>query len=134
MKISLFLGGINCPRASRPATGTAPAVAGEPFGDEALAFTKEKCLQREVSLQVDNHDKAGNFIGWLWADNLNMSVELVRNGFASVHFTGEKSQFASLLKSAEDGAKRQRLRIWKDYVEEKPEDKKEDEKAVRFFS
>lgn len=126
-----FAGGINCPRASRSATGTAPAVEGEPFGDEALLFTKERCLQREVSIQVDNHDKAGNFIGWLWTDNNNLSVELVRNGYASVHFTGEKSQFASSLKQAEDSAKSQRLRIWKDYVEEKHEDKKEDDHAPR---
>ncbi|XP_049819243.1 staphylococcal nuclease domain-containing protein 1 isoform X2 [Aethina tumida] len=124
---TFLLGGINCPRASRPATGTAPASPADPYGDEALQFTKERCMQREVSIQVDSHDKAGNFIGWLWVDNNNMSVQLVREGFASVHFTGEKSAYASQLKTAEDTAKQQKLRIWKDYVEEKVEDKKEED-------
>ncbi|XP_050292881.1 staphylococcal nuclease domain-containing protein 1 isoform X2 [Anthonomus grandis grandis] len=118
---TFLLGGINCPRAARAATGTLPASEGEEYGDEALLFTKERCLQREVSIQVDTHDKAGNFIGWLWIDNLNMSVELVRAGFASVHFTGEKSSYASQLKQAEDSAKNQKLRRWKNYVEEAPQ-------------
>ncbi|KAJ8938451.1 hypothetical protein NQ314_011487 [Rhamnusium bicolor] len=126
---TFLLGGINCPRATRQATGNAPATDGEPYGDEALVFTKEQCLQKEVSIQVDTHDKAGNFIGWLWVDNVNMSVALVKNGFASVHFTGEKSQYASVLKGAEESAKAQKLRIWKDYVEEEKEEKKEEERV-----
>ncbi|VEN51950.1 unnamed protein product [Callosobruchus maculatus] len=122
---TFLLGGINCPRASRQDTG----AAGEPFGDEALAFTKERCMQREVSIQVDTHDKAGNFIGWLWVDNVNMSVALVKEGFASVHFTGEKSQYAQQLKSAEESAKSAKLRMWKNYVEEEKVDRKEEEKV-----
>ncbi|RZC41141.1 staphylococcal nuclease domain-containing protein 1, partial [Asbolus verrucosus] len=125
---TFLLGGINCPRASRQATIAQPAVEGEPFGDEALQFTKERCLQREVSIQVDTHDKAGNFIGWLWVDNVNLSVALVKEGFASVHRTGEKSQYATLLREAEDSAKQQRLRTWKDYIEEQEEQKPEEEK------
>ncbi|CAH1366960.1 unnamed protein product [Tenebrio molitor] len=125
---TFLLGGINCPRASRQATNAQPAVEGEPFGDEALQFTKERCLQREVTIQVDTHDKAGNFIGWLWVDNVNLSVALVKEGFASVHRTGEKSQYATLLKEAEDSAKQQRLRMWKNYEEEKEEQQPEEEK------
>lgn len=126
---NFILGGINCPRATRQQTDQ----PGEPFGDEALQFTKERCLQREVSIQVDTHDKAGNFIGWLWVDNVNMSVALVKEGFASVHFTGEKSQYASTLKSAEEHAKSQKLRIWKDYVQEDTEEQKEEEKVVTYL-
>ncbi|CAH1119897.1 unnamed protein product [Phaedon cochleariae] len=122
---TFLLGGINCPRATRQATDT----PGEPFGDEALLFTKERCMQREISFQVDTHDKAGNFIGWLWVDNVNMSVALVKEGLASVHFTGEKSQYASQLKTAEESAKQQKLRLWKDYVEVEKEEKKEEERV-----
>ncbi|KAJ8948775.1 hypothetical protein NQ317_010354 [Molorchus minor] len=125
---TFLLGGINCPRAGRSATGSLPASEAEPYGDEALQFTKEHCLQKEVSIQVDTHDKAGNFIGWLWVDTINMSVALVKEGCASVHFTGEKSQYAAALKSAEESAKTQKLRRWKDYVEEEKEEKKEEEK------
>lgn len=70
----MIIGGISCPRAARPALGSIPASEAEPFGDEALNYTKDHCLQREVSVQIESADKAGNFIGWLWFDNTNLSV------------------------------------------------------------
>lgn len=47
LNVCLCYSGIDCPRASRPGPGgvTMPA---EPFGEEALVYTKETCLQREV--------------------------------------------------------------------------------------
>jgi hypothetical protein len=39
-------------------------MEGEPFGEEALAFTKERVLQRDVEIKVDNVDKAGSMIGY----------------------------------------------------------------------
>jgi len=62
--ITLLLAGISCPRAGRAGTATSGATEAEPFGDEALAFTKELCHQREVEIEVDAIDKAGNFIGY----------------------------------------------------------------------
>lgn len=41
--------GITCPRAGRIVTSQGViATQGEPFGDEALAFTKDLCMQKEV--------------------------------------------------------------------------------------
>lgn len=119
---TFLLGGITCPRAARPATATAPMIESEPFGEEALAFTKEHCLQHEVSIQVESQDKAGNFIGGLWVENLNINVALVEEGFASVHPTADKCEYSRQLKIAEDSAKQKKLRRWKDYVEEKEEE------------
>lgn len=46
--------GITCPRASRIVTSQGViATGGEPYGDEALAFTKDLCMQREVRLGVN---------------------------------------------------------------------------------
>lgn len=73
----LYSGGINCPRGARPAIGNIPASKADPFGEEALAYTKEHCLQREVSVQVEAVDKVGNFIGWLWINNVNLSVSVL---------------------------------------------------------
>lgn len=119
---TFLLGGITCPRAARPATSTIPASEADPFGDEALAFTKDHCLQHEVQIQVESQDKAGNFIGGLWIDNLNLNVALVEEGFAAVHPTADKCEYSRQLKIAEDNAKQQKLRRWKDYVEEKEEE------------
>jgi hypothetical protein len=86
-------------------------VDGDPFGDEALQFTKDKCLQREVEIHVESMDKAGNFIGWLWIDGHNLSVALVEAGLATVHFSAERSEHYKALKAAEDHAKAARLRV-----------------------
>lgn len=63
--------------------GNTPASEAEPFGEEALAFTKDRCLQREVSIQAESVDKAGNFIGWLWVNNANLSVSAAFSIFLS---------------------------------------------------
>lgn len=69
-------------------------------------------MQREVEIQVENIDKVrGNFIGWLWIDGVNLSVALVTEGLASVHFSAEKSQYYRMLKSAEDNAKAKREKV-----------------------
>lgn len=128
---TFLLAGISCPRSSRPAVGGAPAQEGEAFGDEALSFVREKILQRDVSIHVDTTDKAGSsVIGWLWTDqNVNLSVALVEEGLATVHFSAEKTEYYRQLKSAEDNAKAAKKKIWANYVEvEEPEEVKEEEK------
>lgn len=75
----MFILGISCPRAARITTGQGVInnIEGEPFGNEALQFTKELVLQREVEVEVESMDKAGNFIGWMFVDDKNLSVALV---------------------------------------------------------
>uniref|UniRef100_A0A0P5RPB4 Staphylococcal nuclease domain-containing protein 1 n=1 Tax=Daphnia magna TaxID=35525 RepID=A0A0P5RPB4_9CRUS len=116
--ITFLLAGINCPRGTRPNLNGAPGVQdGEPFGDAALQFTKEHCLQREVEIEVESMDKGGNFIGWLWLDNHNYSLKLVEEGLASVHFTAERSTHYRAMQIAEENAKAKKFRIWANYVE-----------------
>lgn len=117
-QITFLLGGISCPRASRQILGSS-SQAGEPFGDEALLFTKELCLQREVEIEVETMDKVGNFIGWLWVEGVNLSVALVKEALASVHFTADRSPHQRDLQNAEDNAKRKREKIWLDFEETK---------------
>jgi staphylococcal nuclease domain-containing protein 1 len=135
--VTFLLGGISCPRSSRPALNGVPAVEGEPFGDEALSFSKERIMHRDVSVHIETTDKAGaSVIGWLWTDNnVNLSVALVEEGLASVHFSAEKSEHYRALKTAEDSAKTKRKNIWANYVEEvevekEPEIDEKDEKVV----
>lgn len=122
--VTFLLAGVNCPRAARPAIGGGMQAA-EPFGEEALIFTKEKVLQRDVNVTIEEMDKAGNFIGWLWVDNENLSISLVEHGLASMHHTAETSEFARVLRAAEDNAVRRRFGIWRDLVEQ---DKEAEEK------
>lgn len=83
------------------------------------------------SIKVDTTDKAAtSVIGWLWTENnVNLSVALVEEGLASVHFSAEKTEYYRSLKSAEDSAKAAKKRIWANYVEEpEAEEVKEEEK------
>lgn len=83
-------------------------------------------LQRDVSVHIETTDKAGSsVIGWLWTENnINLSVALVEEGLASIHFSAEKSEYYRALKTAEDAAKLARKRIWTSFVEEEVEEKK----------
>lgn len=123
--VTFLLAGINCPRGARPAIGGGGMQEAEPFGEEALQFTKEKCLQRDVNVTIEEMDKAGNFIGWLWIENENLSISLVEHGLASMHHTAETSEFARPIKNAEENAIKKRIGIWKDYVEVEKEVEKE---------
>lgn len=129
--VTFLLAGISCPRSSRPAVGSTPAQEGEPFGDEALSYVRERILQRDVSVRIDTTDKAAtSIIGWLWTDNnINLSVALVEEGLATVHFSAEKTDHYRQLKSAEDAAKAKKKNVWANYVEEvKEEEVKEEDK------
>lgn len=103
-----------------------PAQDGEPYGDEALAYVKDKILQRDVSVHMETCDKAGAAcIGWLWTEQneQNLSIALVEEGLATLHFSAEKSEYYKKLKLAEDTAKAQKKKIWSTYVEEEVEEK-----------
>lgn len=123
--VTFLLAGVNCPRGARPAIGGGGMQEAEPYGEEALHFTKEKCLQRDVVVTIEEMDKAGNFIGWMWIDNENLSVALVEQGLSSMHHNAETSEFARALKTAEENAIKKRIGIWKDFVEVEKETEKE---------
>merc|ERR1712227_936492 len=114
--ITFLLSGISCPRGDRTMPGGV-FTEGEPFGNEATAFIKEQIMQKEVEIEVETMDKGGNFIGWCFDGISNMSVQLVEEGFAS-GFMADRSNYGSQIQSAEDLAKRRRIRRWANYSEE----------------
>uniref|UniRef100_A0A8C9YFS7 Staphylococcal nuclease domain-containing protein 1 n=1 Tax=Sander lucioperca TaxID=283035 RepID=A0A8C9YFS7_SANLU len=115
--ITFLLAGIECPRSSRNMPGGMQVA--EPFSDEAMLFTKELVLQREVEVEVESMDKAGNFIGWLHIEGVNLSIALVENALSKVHFTAERSAYYKTLVSAEESCRQRKEKIWANY-EEKP--------------
>merc|ERR1712154_444353 len=84
----------------------------------AALHVKEMILQREVEIEAGSQDKAGNFIGYLFCENQNLSVRLVAEGYASMHFTADRSNYCNQIQNAQDNAKSSKKRIWKDYVPE----------------
>ena len=67
--------GVNCPRAG--GGNERQKIAAEPFGQDALLYTKELVMQREVEVEVENCDKGGNMIGWMFIDGNNLAILLV---------------------------------------------------------
>uniref|UniRef100_A0A8C2AK68 Staphylococcal nuclease domain-containing protein n=1 Tax=Cyprinus carpio TaxID=7962 RepID=A0A8C2AK68_CYPCA len=110
---------IECPRGSRNMPGGMQVA--EPYSEEATFFTKELVLQREVEVEVESMDKAGNFIGWLHIESVNLSVALVENALSKVHFTAERSSYYKTLLSAEETARQRKEKLWANY-EEKPKE------------
>ena len=67
-------------------------------------------------------DKGGNFIGWLWIDETNLSIALVEAGLSTVHVTAESSRFSHQLQQAEESAIQKKLCLYKNYVKEDKEE------------
>lgn len=73
--------GIKTPARAQAASHGRPAVAGEPFADEAFAFTRDNFMQREVEIEVDGIDKGGTFLGTIVTVGpkpINLGVALVK--------------------------------------------------------
>ena len=120
--LTLILAGVECPRygSGRPGPNNSAPAKSDEFGEEAYILSKERCLQHEVKVEIENVDKYGNFIGWLFAeDNTNLSVALVEAGYAAVFRGAYNSPYFGSLTNAENKAKEKRLNRWKNYVEEK---------------
>ncbi|XP_026273804.1 staphylococcal nuclease domain-containing protein 1 [Frankliniella occidentalis] len=127
--ITLLLAGISYNKTKQ---GQSPYNDGEPFTDEeATNFTREKCMQREVQISVESMDRVGNYIGWLWVENTNLSVALAEEGYAKVHSSAEYSDHHRALKAAEESAKARRIGVWKNYKEEDEQEVKEKKEEDR---
>ena len=59
----------------------------------------------QIEIQVEGIDRNGNFIGWLWVDNVNLSVALVEAGLARIHSSGESSRYSKDIYNAKNIAK-----------------------------
>jgi staphylococcal nuclease domain-containing protein 1 len=109
--ITFLLAGISCPRAPRD-----DAAHSDQFGQQALMYTKELIMQREVEIEVDACDKGGNFIGWLYYEGRNLSVSLLEEGLSKIGPLADRTAHFNALLSAEKKAKELKKNLWKDYM------------------
>mmetsp|Transcript_2017 Transcript_2017/g.6126 ORF Transcript_2017/g.6126 Transcript_2017/m.6126 type:complete len:896 (-) Transcript_2017:3840-6527(-) len=104
--ISLALAGVKC-----PSTGRKEGDQGEPYGEEALQFTKERCLQHDVEVEVLAQDKIGTMIGKVYLYKRDLSALLLQEGLART--TGR--DLTNEMEQAELSAQQARLRTWERY-------------------
>ncbi|XP_034937928.1 staphylococcal nuclease domain-containing protein 1 [Chelonus insularis] len=129
--ITFLLAGVKAPRRSRPKPGGG-TIEGEKYCEEAYNFMKDNTFQKDVEIQVDGMESKGSgFIGWLFVDNVNMSVALVEEGLAEVSSFTEHGEYLKTLKAAEERAKAKKLNIWdRPEVEPDTEEVKEETEII----
>ncbi|KAL9241835.1 hypothetical protein vseg_015899 [Gypsophila vaccaria] len=105
--IAFSLSGVRCPG------------RGEPYSEEAIALMRRRILQRDVEIEVETVDRNGTFLGSLWESRTNMGGVLLQAGLAKFQasFGADRIADSHLLAQAEESAKRQKLKIWENYVE-----------------
>lgn len=64
-----------------------------------------------MEVEVESMDKAGNFIGWLHIEGVNLSVALVENALSKVHFTAERSAYYKTLVTAEEACRQRKEKV-----------------------
>eukprot|EP00249_Psilotum_nudum_P022287 c28457_g1_i1 orf=385-3351(+) len=113
--------------AQKLAASTAAAanleVPPDPFAREAKHFTEVRCLHRDVRVVLEGVDKFSNLIGSLhYPDGdaaIDLAIELVKNGLAKVvewSANMMEEEAKRQLKTAELQSKKERLRLWTNYV------------------
>ncbi|KAL0905168.1 hypothetical protein M5K25_027353 [Dendrobium thyrsiflorum] len=102
---------------------SATEVLPDPFGREAKHFTEIRTLNRDVRIVLEGVDKFSNLIGSLYYPDgdsaKDLALELVQNGFAKyVEWSANmmEDEAKRRLKAADLQAKKDRLRIWTNYV------------------
>uniref|UniRef100_A0A5B7AQR1 Ribonuclease n=1 Tax=Davidia involucrata TaxID=16924 RepID=A0A5B7AQR1_DAVIN len=91
----------------------------EAFSNDAMALMRRQIMQRDVEIEVETVDRTGTFLGSLWESRTNMGVTLLEAGLAKLQtsFGTDRIPDAHLLMQAEQSAKRQKLKIWENFVE-----------------
>lgn len=130
MLITIALKAVRVPQPSRrtflPDGSVREEKAAEPHGDQALAFAREKFLQRDVDVFITSVDRIGAFLGNMGLRgshkgiNADISHALIESGHGYLHesFDPRREAGGTQLISAEKTARESKKGVWIDYVEE----------------
>lgn len=112
--ISFSLAGIRTP-ATKGADGKP-----DPLATEITNYMRAKVQQHSVTIEVEVKDKADNFLGSMFHNRVNLAVDLLEKGYASIFgFSAAKNPYAKDLYAAEAKARENREGMWKDFDFEK---------------
>lgn len=124
--VSFACVGVRCPMCS------ARDRKGEPYGDEALAYARSQCFQRDVDIEVETVDKNGTFLGSIYtSDKRNYATSLVEAGLAKlVQPAADRCLCAADLVAAETRAKAASAKVWEGYSAEAEEAARQERQAA----
>jgi micrococcal nuclease len=100
-----------------------PHLGVEPFGPEASKYTKEKLYGKEVQLETDvqQRDKYGRLLAYIWVNGELYNEELINNGLARVAVFPPNTKYVRIFRSLQAIARKKKIGIWsiKDYVNDR---------------
>lgn len=128
MLITLALRAVRCPQSTRrtygPDGSVREEVPGEPHGDESADFARERIMQRDVEVEINNVDRVGAFLGNLHVlspsgERTDVSEMLLSTGHGYLHesFDASRDRAGSRYTSIEKEAREAKRGVWLDYVE-----------------
>lgn len=93
-----------------------PNVPEQPFGKEASDFMKQTLIKDtviEIERGIEERDKYGRLLAYVWKDGKNINEELLRQGLARVAYVYEpNTKYLDEFKKAEQEAKEKGIGIW----------------------
>ncbi|RHY33831.1 hypothetical protein DYB32_001561 [Aphanomyces invadans] len=115
--VNYVLAGIKCPQPARP------SKEAEPYGEDARKFSRRAVNQRNVIVEIEDMDRAGNAFGPLYVGQKdvknNIGCQLLAAGYGRADdFSIDRTSTASDLLKAQEAAKTARKNIWKNVIPE----------------
>ena len=95
----------------------------EAYSNEAKEFTcniltNAKKIYLEYDKNSDKEDKYERILAWVWADDILVQKELIKDGYAKIAYLYGDYKYTSELSKFESIAKENKTNIWGDYKEE----------------
>lgn len=90
----------------------------EAYGKEASEYTCNRLMNaKKIELEYDNNsdlkDKYGRDLVWVFVDDSLLNKDIVENGYGEVKYIYGDYKYLSLIKEAEEKAKKNNVGIWK---------------------
>lgn len=91
----------------------------EAYGKEASEYTCNRLMNaKKIELEYDDNsdlkDKYGRDLAWVFVDDSLLNKDIVENGYGEVKYIYGDYKYLSLIKEAQEKAKKNNVGIWKE--------------------
>ncbi len=85
---------------------------GQPYSEESWKALQSKIMDKLVRLDIIDIDRYKRMVGMIWIDNRNITLEMVRAGYAEAYTEYLKEPFKNEFMRAEKEAKAVKRGVW----------------------
>jgi micrococcal nuclease len=86
----------------------------EAYGEEAKEYTKKKLEEKDIQIEFDvqERDRYGRLLGYIWLDGLLFNDELLKMGYAKVATFPPNVKYVETFKETEKNAREKQVGLW----------------------